>query len=104
MAPPDPLDELRERVRATQDAAERLAGEARATPPTPRDETARRARGPGRAAAHAARPRPARAPAAGLRRDPRSVLLLLRAMIDYWVERLDAAAPAEVEVQDIPVE
>ena len=32
-----------------------------------------------------------------------SVLLLLRAVIDYWVERLDAPRPAEVEVQDIPI-
>ena len=34
----------------------------------------------------------------------RQVLLLLRAVIDYWVDRLDAPRPAEVEVQDIPVD
>ena len=33
----------------------------------------------------------------------RNVLLLLRAVIDYWVDRLDAPRPAEVEVQDIPI-
>ena len=33
----------------------------------------------------------------------RQVLLLLRAVIDYWVDRLDAPRPAEVEVQDIPI-
>jgi hypothetical protein len=33
----------------------------------------------------------------------RHVLLLLRAVIDYWVDRLDAPRPAEVEVQDIPI-
>ena len=34
----------------------------------------------------------------------RQVLLLLRAVIDYWVDRLDAPRPAEVEVQDIPID
>ena len=33
----------------------------------------------------------------------RQVLLLLRAVIDYWVERLDAPRPAEAVVQDIPI-
>ena len=33
----------------------------------------------------------------------RQVLLLLRAVIDYWVDRLDSPRPAEVEVQDIPI-
>jgi hypothetical protein len=34
----------------------------------------------------------------------RQVLLLLRAVIDFWVDRLDTPRPGEVEVQDIPVE
>jgi hypothetical protein len=36
----------------------------------------------------------------------RQVLLLLRAVIDFWVERLEAArgAGGGVEVQDIPIE
>jgi hypothetical protein len=36
----------------------------------------------------------------------RQILLLLRAVIDFWVERLEAppSASGGVEVQDIPVE
>ena len=33
----------------------------------------------------------------------RQVLLVLRAIIDFWVERLDAPRAAEVDVQDIPI-
>ena len=49
-----------------------------------------------------------RVPPKGVRRKGntdviRQVLLLLRAVIDYWVDRLDAPRPAEVEVQDIPI-
>ena len=105
MAPPDPLDELRERVRATQDAAERLAGDARHAADWSRDQTREELE----------------AMAALLRtlRDVvppelqqqvsevlRNVLLLLRAVIDHWVARLEAAPPRppEVDVQDIPVE
>ena len=106
MAPADPLSELRERVHAAQAAAERLAGEAREHAselprPEARDEL--------------------EAMAALLRtlRDVvppelqqqvsevlRNVLLLLRAVIDHWVARLEAAPPRppEVDVQDIPVE
>ena len=102
MAPADPLSELRERVHAAQATAERLAGDAREhASELPRRE------------AH-----DELTPLALLRAlrklvPPelqqqvseviRHALLLLRAVIDYWVERLDAPRPAEVEVQDIPI-
>jgi hypothetical protein len=99
MAPPDPISELRERVLAAQAAAERLAGEAHIPRPEARDELD--------------------ALVALLRtlRDLvppelqqqvseliRQVLLLLRAIIDFWVDRLDTPAGSEVEVQDIPID
>ena len=103
MAPADPLSELRERVHAAQAAAERLAGEARehaAELPRPDagDELdalvallrALRELVPPELQAH-------------VTEVIRQVLLLLRAVIDYWVDRLDAPRPAEVEVQDIPI-
>ena len=34
----------------------------------------------------------------------RELLLALRALIDWWIERLDRAPPAPVEVQDIPID
>jgi hypothetical protein len=118
----DPLEELRERIQATQEAAERLAEEA---------ARAQRAAGEGRV------------PPAGWRtpRDRgerseelqslvalleslralvppelqqqlteviRQVLLLIRALIDWWVDRLEPGAdrtprrPA-TEVEDIPL-
>ena len=104
MAPPDPLTELRERVVAAQAAAERLAGEAR-------DHARERPRQDARDELDAL--------VVGLRAlrelvPPelqqqvseviRQVLLLLRAVIDFWVDRLDAPRPAEVEVQDIPID
>ena len=123
--PDDPLHELRERLAATQAAAERLAGEAshaRAEhaegriPPsgwaTPRE--------------HAERSEELRAllgllealrslvPAeleAQLREVTRQLLLLVRAVVDWWLERVDAApaapgAPAgpEPRLQEIPID
>jgi hypothetical protein len=99
MAPPDPLAELRERVHAAQAAAERLAGEARDLPPARDDllalvgllDTLRELVPP------------------ELQQQVtdviRQVLLLLRAVIDYWVTRLEPPREgAEVEVQDIPID
>jgi hypothetical protein len=34
----------------------------------------------------------------------RELLLALRALLDWWIERLDRAPEAPVEVQDIPIE
>jgi hypothetical protein len=122
-APRDPLDELRERLGATQAAAERLAGEAAG---------AMRAAAEGRVPAQgwavpedrAARQEEAQAVLAllGALRElippelqaqltevVRQVLLLVRALVDWWVERLDperpppAARADENRLQDIPI-
>ncbi len=115
----DPLDELRSRIRETQDAAQRLAGEAASarsqqTPPagwaSPDD--------------HARRTSEVQALAALLeslrdlipddlreqfRELVRQVLLLVRALIDWWVERIEVGAvtadlqPRGPVVQDIPI-
>lgn len=121
----DPLADLRERIRATQEAAERLAGEAAG---------ARRAWDEGRdpgdgwatAAEHREKTDEVQALAALLqtlrdlvpadleaqvREVLRQVLLLVRALIDWWVERIDQHAPAArpgsgglAAVEDIPVD
>ncbi len=104
MAPADPLSELRERVHAAQAAAERLAGEARQhaseLPPRPeaRDELDALV-----ALLRALRELVPPELQQQLSDVIRNVLLLLRALIDYWVARLDAPRPAAVEVQDIPI-
>ena len=99
MAPPDPLSELRERVQAAQAAAERLAGEAGETPrQDTRDELDALV-----ALLRALRELVAAELQQQVSDVIRQVLLLLRAVIDYWVDRLDAPRPAEVEVQDIPI-
>jgi hypothetical protein len=114
MAPPDPADplgELRERLRATQEAAARLAGDEARVPPQgwaapPRGDSA-----PGLEADLAA----LTAAVAALRDlvPPelqqqvadliRQVLLLVRAILDRWIERLDGERGAEPEVEDIPI-
>ncbi|HEX7299207.1 MAG TPA: hypothetical protein VF257_09370 [Solirubrobacteraceae bacterium] len=103
MAPPDPLAELRERVHAAQAAAERLAGEARSQarelPPAAHDELEAVV-----ALVRALRdllPPELQQQVSDL---IRQVLMLLRAIIDACLERLDAAPPAGVDVQDIPIE
>jgi hypothetical protein len=113
----DPLDELRDRIQATREAAERLAGEAHGA------TRARRERQP---------------PPAGWAAPPgsddtreelralvglidtlrglipeelrqqlvdviRQVLLLLRALIDWWVDRIETERGSEPEVEDIPI-
>ena len=104
MAPPDPLSELRERVQAAQAAAERLAGEARDAaselpPEDTRDELDALV-----ALLRALRELVPSELQQQVTDVIRQVLLLLRAVIDYWVDRLDAPRPAEVEVQDIPID
>jgi hypothetical protein len=100
MAPADPLSELRERVHAAQAAAERLAGEAGEIPRhDSRDELD--------ALVALLRALRELVPAELQQQVSdviRQVLLLLRAVIDYWVDRLDTPRPADVEVQDIPVD
>ncbi|HEY7621028.1 MAG TPA: hypothetical protein VH834_14730 [Solirubrobacteraceae bacterium] len=102
MAPPDPLTELRERVHAAQAAAERLAGEAR---DWPRREAA------DELDALVALLRTLRELVPPELQQQvtevmRQVLLLLRAVIDYWVERLEdgGSRARAIEVEDIPVD
>lgn len=114
---PDPLDSLRDQIRLTQEAAERLAGEAsRArqaeTPPKGWSTTEE----------HSARTEEVRALTVLLEtirelippelvdqfRDlVRQVLLLLRALIDWWVDRMEQAPASKSAgppvVQDIPI-
>ena len=121
-AEPDPLHDLRERVQAMQDAAERLAGDA---------ATARQAQAGGEVPpAGWATPqdrasvRDELAEVAALLGTLRElvpaelqhqvaevlkqILLLLRALLDWWVARLDEVgphgpAPPPREAQDIPL-
>ena len=121
--PRDPLGELRERLGATQAAAERLAGEAAGAmraaaegrvPPqgwaVPEDRAARQEEAQAVLALLAAL-RELIPPElqAQLTEVIRQVLLLVRALVDWWVERLDpeqprpAAGPGEDRLQDIPI-
>jgi hypothetical protein len=113
----DPLADLRERLEATRDAAERLAretgeaigAETRGERPPPGFRTAQEREAlrddVGALAATLATlaelvPEELRAQLAEILRQ---VLLLLRALIDWLVERLPQAAAPEPVVQDIPV-
>jgi hypothetical protein len=99
MAPADPLTELRDRVHAAQAAAERLAGEAGELPSQTRDELDALV-GLLRALRELVPPELQQQVTDVIRQ----VLLLLRAVIDFWVTRLEPPrAGAEVEVQDIPI-
>jgi hypothetical protein len=104
MVRPDPLTELRERVVAAHAAAERLAGEARSQAREVPNHDARDELdalvGLLRALRDLVPPELQQQVADVIRQ----VLLLLRAVIDFWLERLDAPRPAEVEVQDIPID
>jgi hypothetical protein len=120
MAPPapepDPLADLRDQLRATREAAARLAGGREVPPQGWASRTDGAGSGPGDHAGLTEELQQLVAVVASLRElvPPelqqqvsdviRQVLLLLRAVIDYWVDRLDAPRPAEVEVQDIPIE
>jgi poly-gamma-glutamate capsule biosynthesis protein CapA/YwtB (metallophosphatase superfamily) len=108
--PDDPLTELRERLARTQEAAERLAeaatGARRSPPPAgwqaPRD--------PGdselRAVATLADALRGLVPA-DLQEQigalVRELLLAIRALIDYLVDRLERRRSTPVEVEDIPI-
>jgi hypothetical protein len=119
---PDPLDELGQRVRAAQEAAERILAEA--------TDAARRSTGQARAErppprGYADPPRSHDRPGAEaqavtalidlgrglvpaeLRRAVadlvRELLLLLRALIDWYLERLELRRREPVEVEDIPI-
>lgn len=122
--PGDPLAELRDRIRRTQEAAEQLAAQVAA---------ARKADDEARGAGAGADVPPAGWQSADEpRRDPelialvqilelarglvprdvqhqltelvRDLLVALRALIDWWLERNDARRSAPVEAQDIEID
>ena len=112
-AEPDPLSDLRDRLRETHDAAARLAGEERRVPPQgwaapPRsDQGSSDARDDELAQLVAL---------LGSLRDLvppelqqqvtdliRQVLLLVRAILDHVIERLEPERGGEPEVEDIPI-
>jgi hypothetical protein len=116
---PDPLDALRDRVRRTQDAVERLADEAAAPGG---DATGRPPRngygvpGEGDPASEAGREAQALVALLDLVRAlvprelqeqlsalVRELLLLVKALIDWYVDRMDRRRRPAVEVQDIPI-
>jgi hypothetical protein len=112
----DPLADLRERVRAAQEAAERLAagGGPSGPLPPPRGWDVPHTGGPDGPAADLARllsalgealrtafPRELQQPLADLVRE---ILLAARAIIDWYLERLEARQAAPVEVEEIPID
>jgi hypothetical protein len=109
----DPLEALRARVEAAQAAAERLAEEAAAA----REEADERARAePPRSAAEAAAEVQALAAVLHAARALlpeelwaqlcdllRTLLVFVRAVLDWWIERLEGRPPAPPAVEDIPL-
>ncbi len=122
--PPDPLESLSERVRHAQETAERLVREANAE--------AQRAAGEGAGEARRPPPRGYAVPEDERRSTTadlqalvalldlgrtlvppelreqitqlvREILLLVRAIVDWYIERLDQGRKAPVEVEDIPI-
>lgn len=116
-APTDPLAELRDQIRATTRAAERLAGqsaEARAAPippagwATPGDHAERQQELQALVAlVEALRELVPDELKAQVRDVLRQLLLLARALIDWWVERIEGAGAAPADdpgrVEDIPI-
>ena len=114
----DPLDGLRERIRATQEAAARLVEEAAAARDRPPPQGYRgppREGGNGRrddtlelqaltAILELARSMVPRELQHQLVELVRELLLALRALIDWYLDRLDAHRAAPVEVEDIPID
>jgi hypothetical protein len=107
---PDALDDLRERLRATREAAERLAADPPRVPPqgwaTPRADGAG---GPNDdlaalvALVQALRdlvPPELQQQVTDL---VRQVLLLVRALVDHWIEHLEGERGGEPDVEDIPI-
>jgi hypothetical protein len=104
--PADPLDDLRERLETTRAAAERLAGESPSSgwaSPAQADRT----RDDVEAIAAVVRALRELVPPElqqQLTDLLRQVLLLLRALLDWWVAHLEPGPPpGQPEVQDIPL-
>jgi hypothetical protein len=102
----DPLAELRERLESTRAAAQRVAGE---VPPAGWASPAQAERTREDVEAIAGLVRALRELVPAELQDQvtellREVLLLLRALLDWWVQRLEPAPPpAGTEIEDIPV-
>jgi hypothetical protein len=100
MAPPDPLSDLRERVHAAQAAAERLAGDAREWPRREAADELDALVGLLRTLRELVPPELQQQVTDVIRQ----VLMLVRAVIDYWVDRLDTPRGAAMHVEDIPID
>lgn len=105
----DPLRDLRERLAATKDAAERLAGQ---VPPQgwrsadERDDTIREVQAL-TAILQTLRELVPPELWEQIREVVRQLLLLVRALIDWWVERIETTGSPRGqvrEVQDIPID
>lgn len=122
-SPTDPLAELREQIRATTEAAERLAAEtaaardeARRIPPAggapPEEQTARQQELHALVALVEALRDLVPAELKQQVRDVlRQLLLLVRALIDWWVDRVDGTGPVRPDgvserdrIQEIPID
>jgi hypothetical protein len=113
--PTDPLADLRERLRATQEAAARLAGESPPVPPQGWASPPRPDAGNGADPGLSDELQQLVAVIASLRElvPPelqeqvtdliRQVLLILRALLDRVIERLEPVRGSEPEVEDIPI-
>lgn len=111
MTPPDPIDDLRDRLRATQEAAERIAGR---VPPQGWASEAERDATAGEVQAlvsvlHALRDLVPDELWDQVREILRQLLLLLRAILDLVVDRISRPDPGArsgaggPQVQDIPI-
>jgi hypothetical protein len=97
----DPLAELRERIDAAQAATERLASEVRDVP-----RAAGEARGEIGALAAFVQAAGALLPddlLASVRDLVRGLLLLVRALLDRWIDALEGPPPAAPPERDIPI-
>ncbi|MDX6659007.1 MAG: hypothetical protein QOH62_3800 [Solirubrobacteraceae bacterium] len=100
----DPLQALRERIRATQEAAERLAGEASSSAPRAEQEQTVQEAQALVALLHTLRDVVPPELWTQVRVLIRQLLLLIRALLDWWVDRIETsprgAAPV---VEDIEI-
>jgi hypothetical protein len=106
--PADPLSDLHERLRATQEAAARLADEPPRVPPQGWATPPRADPGGDELAAVVALVQALRdlvPPELQLQVAEliREVLVLIRALLDRWIERLEPERGSEPEVEDIPI-
>src|SRR3954447_11849659 len=107
---PDPLADLRERLRATQEAAARLAGEEARVPPQgwaapPRSDGGSADDDLAQLVALLGSLRELVPPELQQQVTDliRQVLLLVRAILDHVIDRLEPGRGGEPEVEDIPI-